>query len=127
MRTLQKVVRLHRQQYEFRHSSALLRAFAGGRGAGKSFVGCYDLIRRARSGRTYTVADPTSIMSRDDTFPRFEKMAREFGIWGSVKLTPYPDVRLTTGATVRFRSAEDPDKMRGPDIAGFWLNEASLM
>jgi phage terminase large subunit-like protein len=127
MRTIRRKIRLHSVQHAFRHSPALFRAFVGGRSAGKSWVGIYDLIRRARPGRTYTAADPTSIMSRDDTFPRFQKMAREMGVWRSMRLTPYPDVTLVNGAVVRFRTAEDPEKMRGPDIAGFWLNEASLM
>ncbi|MFX4846510.1 phage terminase large subunit, partial [Acinetobacter baumannii] len=26
-----------------------------------------------------------------------------------------------------FRSAEDPDKLRGPNLSGSWLDEASLM
>lgn len=127
MKTLTATVRLHSKQLDFRKSPALFRAFVGGRGAGKSWVGCYDLIRRARKGRTYGVADPTSIMSKDDTFPRFQKIARDLGVWGGCKLTPYPDVYLTTGATIRFRTAEDPEKMRGPDLSGLLLNEASLM
>lgn len=122
-----KKVQLHQAQFDFRHSSAMYRGFVGGRGAGKSFSGAYDLIRRAKRGRTYMVGDPTAVMSGDDTFPRFERLARELGVWGKVKLTPYPNVMLTTGATIRFRTAEDPEKFRGPDLSGVWLNEASLM
>jgi predicted phage terminase large subunit-like protein len=36
-------------------------------------------------------------------------------------------VLLSTGATIRFRTAEDPDRMRGPNLSGVWLDEASLM
>jgi predicted phage terminase large subunit-like protein len=120
-------VKLHRKQAEFRHSPALYRGFVGGRGAGKSWVGAYDLIRRAKRDRTYLVASPTGVLMQDTTFPTFQKIARELGVWGGVKLTPYPNVSLTTGATVRFRTAEDPEKMRGPNLSGVWLDEASLM
>jgi phage terminase large subunit-like protein len=50
-------------------------------------------------------------------------------VWvpGSVRLTPYPTAHLSIGAEVRFRTAEDPEKLRGPDLSGVWLDEASLM
>lgn len=65
----------------------------------------------------------------DTTFPTFKQIAQSIGVWdpGGVKLTPYPNVTLTTGATIRFRTAEDPEKMRGPNLSGVWLDEASLM
>jgi predicted phage terminase large subunit-like protein len=36
-------------------------------------------------------------------------------------------VRLLTGAEVLFRSADDPERLRGPNLSGVWLDEASLM
>lgn len=122
-------VRLHPVQAAYRHSSALYRGFVGGRSAGKSTIGVYDLIRRAKPNRAYLIGDPTGVMLHDDTFPRFKKRAIEFGVWDprAVKLSPYPTIRLTTGAEIRFRTAEDPEKFRGPDLSGVWLNEASLM
>lgn len=120
-------MRLHRMQQKFRQSDAIYRGFVGGRGAGKTYIGAYDMIRRARNGRTYLVASPTSVLMQDTTFPTFKQIAKEMGRLGAVKLTPYPNVELTTGATVRFRTAEDPEKMRGPNLSGVWLDEASLM
>src|SRR5690242_19387870 len=51
------------------------------------------------------------------------------GVWNraTIKLTPYPNVVLSTGATIRFQTAEDPEKMWGPNLSGVWLDEASLM
>lgn len=128
--TLTISFRLHRTQQAFRRSAALYRGFVGGRGAGKTFVGAYDLIRRAKPGRTYLVASPTGVILHDTTFPTFEAIARQLHAWpraAGVKLSPYPTVRLTNGATVRFRTAEDPERMRGPNLSGVWLDEASLM
>lgn len=124
-----KVVRLHAAQAAFRQSDALYRGFVGGRGSGKTWAGAYDLIRRAKAGRTYLVGSPTSILMRDITYPTVEAIARDLGVWdpAGVRLSPYPTVRLSTGATIRFRSAEDPEHLRGPNLSGVWLDEASLM
>lgn len=120
-------MKLHRAQASFRRSSAIYRAFVGGRGTGKSWCGAYDLIRRAKRGRTYLVASPTAPLMNDTTFSTFRALAKELGVLGAMRMTPYPNVYLTTGAEVRFRTAEDPEKLRGPNLSGAWLDEASLM
>jgi PBSX family phage terminase large subunit len=129
MQTIIKPLKLHRAQGAFRESNAFYRGFVGGRGSGKSWVGAYDVIRRAKRGRTYLVGSPTSILLHDVTYPTFQTIARDLGVWGRAKLVSgrYPNVFLTTGAVVRFRTAEDPEKMRGPNLSGVWLDEASLM
>lgn len=65
----------------------------------------------------------------DETFPTLKAIAEDLGIWDprKVKLTPYPTARLSTGATIRFRSADKPDTLRGPNLSGVWLDEGSLM
>lgn len=85
------------------------------------------MLMRAKEGRTYLIASPTGVILNDTTYPTFRKMAKELGLFGSERLSPYPTVQLTTGATIRFRTAEDPEKMRGPNLSGVWLDEASLM
>lgn len=127
--TRQTTVRLYRTQAEFRRSPALYRGFVGGRGSGKSWVGAYDLLRRAKRGHTYLVASPTGVKLQDETYPTFQAIAKQLGAWnpGGVRLSPYPTVTLGTGAVIRFRTAEDPEKLRGPNLSGVWLDEASLM
>jgi phage terminase large subunit-like protein len=125
--TITRTVKLHPAQSAFRRSTALYRGFVGGRGSGKSWAGAYDLIRRAKRGRTYLAASPTGVLLQDTSYPTFKAIAEDLGVWGSVKLTPYPNATLTTGAVIRFRSAEEPDKLRGPNLSGVWLDEASLM
>ena len=97
--------------------------------SGKSWVGAYDLIRRAKRDRTYLVASPTGTLLHDTTFPAFRQLAKDLGVWdpSQVRLSPYPTVRLTTGATVRFRTAEDPEKLKGPNLSGVLLDEAGMM
>lgn len=128
-RLIEKVIKLHRVQYAFRHSNALYRAFCGGRGAGKSFVGAYDMIRRAERGRTYMIVGPTYPNLRDSSLRTFLQLARELGVLdpAAVKLSAPPQVTLSTGAEILFRSADDPEKLRGPNLSGVWFDEASLM
>lgn len=123
---VQKTFQLYKKQQEFTHSPALYRAFCGGRGAGKTKIGAFDLIRRARRDRTYLVGSPTALDLMDTTYPTFREIAEQLGVWGSVKLSPSPTVQLTTGASVRFRSFDRPDRMRGPNLSGAWIDEASL-
>lgn len=125
-----KTIKLHKVQSQFRHSDALFRAFVGGRGAGKSWVGAYDLLRRVKPDRSYLVGSPTGILMGDTTYPTLKRLAEELGVWQSVKLTPYPTASIRTQKAtceVRFRTAEDPERMRGPNLSGVWLDEASIM
>jgi phage terminase large subunit len=59
----------------------------------------------------------------------FLALAQELGLVdpGAVKRSAPPSVRLRTGAEVLFRSADEPDRLRGPNLSGVWLDEASLM
>src|ERR1700722_15233100 len=98
---LPKSVGIHDIQGRFAASNALYRAFCGGIGSGKTWVGAYDLITRAKNGRTYMIGSPTAMMMADTVLPTFREIAQELGFWDTarVRLTPYPPVRLTTGGT----------------------------
>ncbi len=128
MPTLTKTIQLHPVQSRFRKSSALYRGFVGGRGSGKSWVGGYDLIRRAKPGRLYMVCAPTYGTLNDSTLRTFTSIGRDLGVIGpnSLRKSP-PSCQLTTGAEILFRSADDPERLRGPNLSGVWLDEASLM
>lgn len=130
MQTIGRRVELHPAQHEFITSPILYRGFVGGRGSGKTKAGTYDLLSRLRPGRTFLIASPTSVMMTDTTFPTFKATAEEWGVWAGIRLTPYPTATIRVGdgtAAVRFRTAEDPEKLRGPNLSGVWLDEASLM
>lgn len=135
MLTTTRTVRLSRKQSEFRQSRARYRGFVGGRGAGKSWVGAYDMLRRMQPGASYLIGSPTGVLMQDTTYPTFKQLAQELGVWGGAKLTPYPTATILLvdaagragTAEARFRTAEDPERMRGPNLRGAWLDEASLM
>jgi predicted phage terminase large subunit-like protein len=72
------------------------------------------------------MASPTYTILRDTDFRTFVGLARELGVLDEQTVSP-PSVRLTTGAEILFRSADDPERLRGPNLSGVTLNEASLM
>jgi predicted phage terminase large subunit-like protein len=122
-------VQLHPAQQRFLHSLALFKAFCGGIGSGKSWCLAYDLIRRARPGRLYVMIAPTYSMLADATFRSFLSVARMLGVVEDkdIKRGAPPSVRLRTGSEVLFRSADEANHLRGPNVSGVALDEASLM
>ncbi len=117
---------LHRIQAAFHHSAALYRGFVGGRGAGKSWIGGYDLIRRAKRNRLYGVYAPSYTMLKDTSFRTFTSLAARLQFLADVNNSNLR-ARLGNGAEVLFRSMDDPEQARGPNLSGAWLDEASLM
>src|SRR5262245_16558836 len=128
MKSIQKTIGLSEPQMRFRRSRALFKAFIGGRGAGKSWIGCYDLLVRAKRGHTYLITSPTAPKLYDETFPTFEKIAKELGCWVPhwIRMSPYPTVTLSIGAKVRFRSCSEPLKLAGPNLSGVLMDEAGM-
>ena len=119
-------IELHQAQYDFCHSDALYRGFVGGRGAGKSLVGAYDLIRRAKPGRLYAIFAPTYPMLLDATYRSFTEQCQRFNFLREMNKSRMC-ATLGNGAEVLFRSVDDPERARGPNLSGAWLDEASLM
>ena len=86
MPTIHRTFNLTRAQSDFRSSSALYRGFVGGRGAGKSFVGAYDLIRRAERGKTYLVVGPTYTSLLDSSLRSLLGIARDLNVLDADRL-----------------------------------------
>lgn len=111
-------------QRKFHQSLAKFKAFVGGIGSGKTHAGAIEAILFCilNAGCTYMVVSASYKMLEDATKPMFFKLLpREFirHRWDSRQ-----ELELINGTIVKFRSADDPDKLRGPNIAGFWIDEA---
>jgi hypothetical protein len=123
-------VSLYRKQADCIQSNAVYRGFVSGIGAGKSFTGSYDLLRRAKPGRLYMIAGPTYGVLNDASVRSFLKLARKLGRLVSSRRGSEPQAtfRCVNGgiAEVIFRTAKDPENLRGPNLSGVWLDEASL-
>lgn len=133
------VMALHPEQARFVASKALRRGLVAGRGGGKSFVASYDIIKKAKPDRLYMVAAPSYPMLRDATFRSFMHVGSELmnrvikyrgsggNLWARIA-TFDPNTMPSSGtAEVIFRTASDPDKLRGPNLSGVWMDEASVM
>lgn len=119
-------VHIHPVQAAFRASGALYRGFVGGRGAGKSWIGAHDLLMRAKPGRLYLVAAPTYKMLADSSMRAFKARAEALHFLGDMNRSAMT-ATLGNGAQVLFRSTEDPDTLRGPNLSGAWFDEAGEM
>lgn len=109
-------------QRAFWESPARFRSFVGGIGSGKTYAGTVEILRQPKSAGM--VVAPTYPMLRDATLRTFADLARPL-----VADFNRSEMRatLTNGTVVLFRSADDPDRLRGPNLGWFWLDEAALM
>jgi phage terminase large subunit len=90
------------------------------------------MVKRAMSpegrGRLYLVAAPTYPMLSDSSIRTTVEICRMLGVYNhdSLKRQP-PSLLLPNNSEILFRSADDPERLRGPNLSGVWLDEASLM
>lgn len=124
--TATRKVSLYPKQKGFLSSPKNVRGFCGGIGSGKSWVGAYDLLRRAKPGRLYMVTAPTYTLMADASFRSVESLARQLGMLGDIARGKPPYIKHVNGAEILFRSTDEPDMLRGPNLSGVWMDEASL-
>ena len=112
-------------QIEFWNSEARFRAFVGGVGSGKTRAGVVEVLRMPTKSRG-TVVAPTYRMLQDATIHTFLEVTKEAGVLEEYKKSDSM-AYLTNGTEILFRSCDDPDKLRGPNLGWFWLDEAAMM
>lgn len=127
-----KAMPLYPKQQAFVDSNEVFRGFVGGRGCGKSKSLMYDLLCRAKPGRLYMVIGPTYRSLVDTTYRTFLEVAGPSGLDCIVRenKTNFSVVVSTRDggeAQINFRSADDPERLRGPNLSGAVFDEASLM
>lgn len=126
MVTKQTVMELHPQQAAFLDRTKPLSGFVGGRGAGKTVIGAYDLLRRAKPNRKYMMVAPTYRTLKDPAMAEIVSRGRELHFIRDVRLSDMV-IELGNGAIVLMRSGDNPNGLRGPNLSGVWMDEASLM
>ncbi|QDV26343.1 phage terminase large subunit [Aureliella helgolandensis] len=124
-------VPISRSQKQFRTSDAWLTGFCGGRGAGKTKIGAVDVHQKAKPGEPWMAISPDNNMIRETTLPTFLETVRFTGDYIDDRMSPVPRVWFRTRwggkAEIVFKGAEVPDKLRGPNKAGIWFDEASII
>ena len=128
--TVEKTVGVYPKQGLIVHSQKLYRAFVGGIGSGKSHVGALDILIQGSSnpGRLYLVTAPTYPALSDATFRSVVNLGRELEVVApiDVKSGAPPSLKMINGAEILFRSTENYEMLRGSNLSGIWMDEASL-
>jgi len=112
----------YREQYAFLTCEERFTAFVGGIGSGKTFAGCAKGISRCQYGGLGLIVAPTYPMLRDATLRTFMDVAGP-----SVADFHKGEMRAVVGdGEVLFRSADDPERLRGPNLSWAYIDEAAL-
>jgi len=112
-------------QRAFWASDARFRLFVGGRGSGKTRAGAVEAIRQPR-GTTGLVVAPTYPMLRLGAMETILKLTAKAGIvtaWNKSEM----ELRLIGDRRIIFRSADNPDRLRGANAGWLWLDEVAMM
>lgn len=121
----QLAVDLYGVQADFCDDPHLFVAFIAGRGAGKTIAGVVRAITRgylSRPGLGIVVA-PTYQMLKDAPWrAALEVWAPLISRVNRAEMT----ITLKGGHEIIFRSAEDPNKLRGPSASWAWIDEAAM-
>ncbi len=119
----EKRIRLYPQQHNFFTCPDRFAAFIGGIASGKTFVGCLWGIQQAQPGTLGLVVAPTYPMLRDVAWRTMLNVGGE-----AIVNKGKAEMILTVqgGGEIMFRSADNPDRLRGPNCHWALLDEASL-
>jgi PBSX family phage terminase large subunit len=112
-------------QRRFWTSQAKFRLFVGGVGSGKTRAGTIEAFRQ-QPGTNGMIIAPTYTMLEDTTLRTFMELAEEAQILKDYE-KKLRKATLRGDRTVIFRSGEEPDKLRGPNIGWFMLDEAAML
>lgn len=111
------------QQRTFIESSLRSIAFVGGVGSGKTRASVLKALAQP-AGSTGMLIAPTFTMLKDALLRTFLEIAKPLIVrFNQSELT----AQLLNGSTILFRSADNPDRLRGPNLAWAGLDEAALM
>ena len=115
-------------QERFVFSEARHPAMVAGFGAGKSEASVVRLLLKALQypGMDFGFVEPTFDLVRLIAWPRFEQKLADFGIGYSLNKSE-SIIRIENGAKIIFRSAENPERLVGFEIADGVIDEADVL
>lgn len=121
-------------QLRFHNSKAKYRAFLSGIRGGKTYAGSWELLRHVITypKSTALVVSPTYGMMKTSTLSTFLEICpmdliakRKDGTLAYDKEAH--NIKMYNGSEIRFRSADDPNKIRGMEVSFFWLDEGGQL
>ena len=113
------------KQWEFILSEATYSAFIGGVGSGKTEGGVIKAMEymNRHPNSLGMVTAPTYRMLSDSTLRTFFNVLPP----GSFRYNKRDEtLRYYNGSEILFRSTDDPDTLRGPNLAWFYMDEAAM-
>lgn len=128
-------IALYGDQYRFVRDDRRFVALIGGIGSGKSLGGAARALCAALGHVGSTpiptpnlgiVTAPTFTMLRDATLRTFKDVAADFIDYKRSAFAAPARVQLKNGSEILFRSADNADSLRGPNITWWWGDEAAL-
>ena len=122
-------IELYDQQHRFVTSPHRLSAFIGGLGSGKTTAGAVKALMNSVIGpqdsgpKLGMVMAPTYPMLRDATFRTFIEVAGN-----TIADIQKSEMKITliNKSEILFRSADNPDRLRGPNLHWAWIDEAAM-
>jgi phage terminase large subunit len=113
---------LYATQYDFVTCHERFTAFIAGIGSGKTFGGAVKGCALATPGTLGLVVAPTYPMLRDATLRAYQEILGDKMDLHKGEMLG----RLVNGAEIIFRSADNPDRLRGPNIHWAHIDEGAL-
>lgn len=116
-------------QQKFHESYSRFKGFSGPVGSGKSRALCYEAIALCyvNEGSVGLIGAPTYPMLRDATLAAFRDVCDAAGIPYSFNQTQNTMVLQDCGSTILFRSLDNPERLRGPNLAWFGVDEMTYV
>jgi len=117
-----KRIRLYPTQFDFLQADKF-SGFIAGIGSGKTFVGALKALLWCKQPTLGMIVAPTFGMLRDSTLRTFLDLAEnEVEKMNKGEMIAH----MRSGAEVMFRSADKPDRLRGPNLHWAWIDEGGL-
>ncbi len=118
-----KEIKLYPQQADFFECEDTYTMFVAGIGSGKSFVGALKAIKESTQNSLGMIIAPSFKMLGDSTLRTVKDLIGEENL--SLNKTSMTGI-LPNGAEILFRSADDPESLRGPNLNWAWIDEGGL-
>lgn len=120
-------VELFPTQESFFFSEAKFPAFIGGYGSGKTFVFVFKAITLAfeNPGLPGMLIEPTYRLIEDTLRPELESQLKRYGISYQWKASNTEYI-LSNGSIIKLRSADNPSRLKGPNIAWGGIDEVAI-
>lgn len=112
-------------QKKFHDSTARFKGFSGPIGSGKSAALCHEAIRLTylNAGRTGLIGAPTYPMLRDSTLTALLETLHDNDVPFELNKADNVLTMQDTGSRILLRSVDEFERLRGPNLAWFGLDE----